>query len=156
MAVTTDIGEPNDIHPKNKQDVGKRLALLALKDTYGKPVVAQGPAYQSMKIKDSLIELTFTGKGSGLVLKTSTGFEVAGQNQKFYPATPTLTGDPRTGDRVTLTAPGVPHPVAARYAWEDDASNASLFNKEGLPAIPFRTDQWPEITKTVKYTIYLH
>jgi len=172
MAVTTDIGEPNDIHPKNKQDVGKRLALLALKDSYGKPIVAEGPKFSTMEIKGDRIELTFTGKGSGLVLKTpgastpgtstpggseptgtpnSTGFELAGPNQKFYPATPTL-----TGDRITLYAPDVPHPVAVRYAWADDASNAGLFNKEGLPTTPFRTDHWPELTKTVKYTIYLH
>jgi len=164
MAVTTDIGEPNDIHPKNKQDVGKRLAMLALKDTYGRSVVARGPEYKSMEIKGNHVELTFTSIGSGLTstaaASTNTpatpagtqlnGFELAGPDQKFYPAKSTL-----TDDRVDLYADEVPHPVAARYAWADDASNADLFNKEGFPATPFRTDQWPESTKTVKYTIYL-
>ncbi|MBS1664794.1 MAG: sialate O-acetylesterase, partial [Bacteroidetes bacterium] len=150
MAVATDLGESHDIHPKNKQDVGKRLAALALKNTYKRPIVASGPAYRSMSINDNKITLLFTGTGSGLQTKAAqlTGFEIAGDDKKFYTATATL-----KDNKVEVEAPGVPHPVAVRYGWSDDNINANLYNKEGFPAIPFRTDHWPEITHDIKYHI---
>lgn len=152
MAVTTDIGETNDIHPRNKQDVGKRLAAVALHDTYQKNIAYSGPVYQSMKAEGSLVTLNFRAADKGLVTKdgssTVQGFEIAGADQKFYPAHATI-----KNNQVVLTAPEVSLPVAVRYAWADDAGTANLFNKEGFPAVPFRTDQWKARTAGNLYAI---
>ena len=154
MAVITDIGETNDIHPKNKQDVGKRLAAVALRDTYQKKVLASGPLYKEMHTEGNLVTISFTETGSGLVTKDAAaainGFEVAGKDQKFYPAQAAI-----RNNQVVLTAPEVSEPVAVRYAWADDAGTANLFNKEGFPAAPFRTDQWKGKTEGTKYSIKL-
>lgn len=148
MAVTIDIGDSKDIHPRNKQDVGKRLAGLALQKTYGISKIASGPVYKSMQVQGNKAVIQFTGVGKGL---TSTqgvvsGFEMAGADQRFYPAKATV-----AGTTVVLLADEVTNPVAVRYGWADDDSNANLFNKEGFPAAPFRTDNWKAKTEGVKY-----
>jgi sialate O-acetylesterase len=149
MAVTIDIGEPGDIHPHNKQDVGKRLALLALQQTYGVKTVASGPVYKSMQVKGNSVTIQFTNTGKGLTGSGNdiTGFEVAGADQHFYAAKATI-----AGTAVIVSAPEVTTPVAVRYAWADDDSKANLFNTAGLPAAPFRTDNWKSITEGKKYT----
>jgi len=135
MAVTIDIGNPNNIHPTDKQDVGYRLAALALHQTYGLPGIASGAVYHSVSIVGGTAKLTFANTGA---------------DRHFYPADATI-----QGDQVILSTDKVPQPIAVRYAWEDDASNANLFNKEGYPTAPFRTDDWPAITPAIKYHISL-
>ena len=152
MAVTTDIGEAKDIHPKNKQDVGKRLAAVALHQLYNKTNEFSGPVYQSMRAEGNKLILSFTHVGSGLTVKDASGnvegFEVAGTDQKFYPAKASI-----QGNQIALSAENVKTPIAVHYAWADDAGNANLFNKEGFPANPFRTDKWKGITEAGKYKI---
>jgi sialate O-acetylesterase len=153
MAVTTDIGNPTDIHPKNKRDVGKRLAAIALHNVYGKNIVSSGPLYQGMKISGNQVTVTFTNTGSGLVAKGSdgklSGFEVAGEDKIFYPATATI-----VGNTVVVFSASVIHPVAVRFGWADDAGADNLFNKEDFPASPFRTDNWKGITEKEKFEIH--
>jgi sialate O-acetylesterase len=150
MAVTTDIGEATDIHPKNKQDVGLRLAAIALNKVYGKGNVYSGPVFQSMKTEGNKMVLSFTSTGSGLMARDKygylRGFEVAGQDQVFYYAKAFV-----EGDKVVVYADDVAAPVAVRYAWANDAGDANLYNKEGFPAVPFRTDTWKGITETARY-----
>ena len=151
MAVTTDIGESKDIHPKNKQDVGKRLAAVAMQNAYGKTNwVYSGPIFRSVKMEGNKALISFSSIGSGLYCKSGTlqGFEIAGTDQKFYPATGVI-----KGNLVVISAGTVLQPLAVRYAWADDIPQANLFNKEGFPAGPFRTDQWKGITEAVKFTI---
>lgn len=150
MAVTTDIGESNDIHPRNKQDVGKRLAAIALHDVYNKQLEYSGPVYKSMKIEGNKIILSFTHLGKGLVVKGNTlnGFEIAGTDKQFYPAEASV-----QNDQVIVSAGDVSSPVAVRYGWKDDAKDDNLFNEEGFPASPFRTDNWKGITEGVKFKI---
>ena len=142
MAVIIDIGEADDIHPKNKQDVGKRLALNALKKDYGKDIVFSGPMYKSMQLDGNKIILTFDQIGSGLVADGDelVGFAIAGEDKNFTWATAKI-----EGETVVVSSPYVTQPVAVRYAW---ASNplCNLYNKECLPASPFRTDDWPGLT----------
>ena len=149
MAVTTDIGDPLDIHPTNKQGVGRRLATLALIHTYGKRIIAGGPVFQNMKITGTRAFISFTQIGSGLLVKGDTlcGYEIAGADKVFYPAEANV-----EGNKVIVFSDRVAFPVSVRYGWADDASQINLFNKEGFPVAPFRTDQWPSITKDVKYT----
>jgi sialate O-acetylesterase len=153
MAVTTDIGNATDIHPKNKQDVGKRLAAIALRNVYGKNIVSGGPVYQSMTITGNTATLTFANTGSGLVAKNNdgklSGFEIAGEDKIFYPATATI-----VGNTVVVSSSTVAHPVAVRFGWADDAGIDNLFNKEGFPASPFRTDNWKGITENLKFEIH--
>ena len=141
MAVITDIGEWNDIHPLNKADVGKRLALWAQKQAYGDhKVVYSGPLYQSMKIQGNKVVLQFTSTGSGLMAKGNNElkyFAIAGADKKFVWAKATI-----EGNRVVVWSDQVPAPVAVRYAWADNPEGANLYNKEGLPASSFRTDEW--------------
>ena len=150
MAVTIDVGEAKDIHPRNKKDVGERLAALALRDTYGKAVTASGPVYQSSATEGSRIHIRFSPGGTGLAVRNGSdqlsGFEIAGEDRKFYPAKAVI-----NGNRVTVQCREVEKPVAVRYAWADDAGNANLCNKEGWPAAPFRTDSWPGITVNNRY-----
>lgn len=149
MAVTIDIGDAADIHPRNKQDVGYRLALLALQHTYKKQLQSSGPVYASMKKEGSQLLLTFSGIGKGLIKHGDelNGFEIAGADQKFYPATATIVAN----GKIRLASASVIQPLAVRYAWADDAGNANLFNSEELPAVPFRTDAWPGVTVSNKY-----
>lgn len=139
LAVAIDIGDAADIHPKNKQDVGKRLALEALAKTYGKPIVSSGPAFKEAKAEGATIRLLFSSVGGGLVAKDGAlkGFAIAGEDRKFVWAQAKI-----DGDAIVVSAPQVPKPVAVRYAWANNP-DATLFNKEGLPAAPFRTDDWP-------------
>ncbi|WP_240047091.1 sialate O-acetylesterase [Hymenobacter nivis] len=141
MAVISDVGEWNDIHPLDKQTVGHRLALVAEKVAYSDAkLVAEGPLYQSSKTAGSQVALTFGSVGGGLVAKGGGplgGFTVAGADKKFYPATARV-----EGSKVVVSSPQVAAPVAVRYAWSDNPENANLYNKEGLPASTFRTDDF--------------
>ena len=152
MAVTTDIGNPADIHPRNKLDVGKRLAAVALNKTYHKNNVYSGPTYQSFKVEGDKIILDFTNIGTGLSAKNKygylQGFEVAGADRRFQYAKAYI-----DGDKVVVYQDGVKDPVAVRFGWADDAGDNNLYNKEGFPADPFRTDDWKGITEAVKYKI---
>ncbi|MCW1914606.1 hypothetical protein OJ996_13545 [Luteolibacter sp. GHJ8] len=142
LAVTIDIGEAGDIHPRNKQDVGKRLALQALAKTYGQKIVAAGPEFKSSKVEGSSIKLSFDSTGTGLVAKGGPlkGFAIAGADKKFVWADAKI-----DGINVVVSSAQVPAPVAVRYAWAANPE-ANLFNQEGLPAGPFRTDEWPGVT----------
>ena len=147
MAVAIDIGEANDIHPRNKQDVGKRLALNALKVAYAKDVVHSGPMYSSVEFKDDRAIVSFSETGSGLKAKDKygylKGFAVAGADRRFYWARAEVL-DNKT---VVVYSEEVPNPVAVRYGWANNPDDVNLYNGEGLPANPFRTDSWPGITK---------
>jgi len=140
MAVTLDIGNPQNIHPANKLDVGRRLALWALAKTYKKKMVFSGPLFQRIHIQGDQIKVYFDHCGTGLAAGPSGlhHFEIAGVDRRFYPAQASL-----AKNQVIVTAKEVKHPVAVRYAWSNTAE-ASLFNKEGLPASSFRSDDWPE------------
>ena len=152
MAVITDIGDANNIHPKNKQDVGKRLAAIALHNVYGENGVFSGPTFQSMKQEGNNAIITFANVGSGLMIKSGEnklqGFEVAGADKVFHPAIATI-----KGNTVVVHNDSVATPVAVRYGWADFAGADNLFNKEGFPAAPFRTDNWKGVTDDVKYKI---
>jgi sialate O-acetylesterase len=141
MAVAIDIGEWNDVHPLNKEDVGKRLALGAQKVAYGdEKVVYSGPIYQSMKIEGNKVVLSFAHIGSGLITKDGVElkhFAIAGANKKFVWAKAKI-----EGNKVIVWNDDISNPVAVRYAWADNPEGANLYNKEGLPASPFRTDEW--------------
>lgn len=136
MAVTTDVGNATDIHPTQKEPVGQRLALAARALTYGEKIEYSGPLYASMKAQGDKVELSFTHTGGGLVAKDGElkGFTVAGDDKKFVPAKATI-----KGDKIIVSAEGVNKPAAVRYGWAN-VPDVNLFNKEGLPASPFRTD----------------
>lgn len=151
MAVTTDIGDPKDIHPRNKKDVGKRLAAIALNKTYGKNAVFSGPTYQSLQVEGNKAIISFTNIGSGLKAADKygyiRGFEVAGADQKFHYAKASI-----EGDKVVVYCDQVTTPVAVRFGWADDASDNNLYNAEGFPAAPFRTDTWKGVTEGAKFS----
>jgi sialate O-acetylesterase len=137
MVVTMDIGDLNDIHPKNKQAVGKRLSLWALAKTYGKKgIIYSGPLYKSMKIEGNKIRVVFDYAQSGLVVKGESlkWFTISGQDKKFVPANAII-----DGNDVVVWSGDVKNPTAVRFGWSMIAQ-PNLFNKEGLPASPFRTD----------------
>lgn len=138
QAVILDIGDVRDIHPRNKKDVGRRLARLALARDYGFPIVDSGPVFQNATRDGAGFRVTFTQAHGGLIapLNTVAGFELAGSDQVFHPADAKI-----ERDSVVVTSTSVPDPVAVRYAWRN-APVAGLFNREGLPATPFRTDTW--------------
>jgi sialate O-acetylesterase len=138
MAVAIDVGEALDIHPKNKQEVGRRLALIALAKNYGQADAYAGPVYKSFKINGAAIAIKFKN-ADGLTAKNGdklTGFAIAGADQKFYWADAVV-----SGDKVTVSSPNVKSPVAVRYAWANNPV-CNLYNGAGLPASPFRTDSW--------------
>ncbi len=141
MAVAIDIGEWNDIHPLNKKEVGRRIALAARKVAYGEEnIIYSGPLLQDMDIEESRIILTFTNTGSGLIAKGGgclKQFAVAGADKHFVWAKAKI-----INNKVIVWCPEVSNPVAVRYAWADNPEGANLYNKEGLPASPFRTDDW--------------
>jgi sialate O-acetylesterase len=143
LAVTIDIGEAADIHPRNKQDVGHRLAGWALATTYGKGGEWSGPLYRAASIEGDRIRVEFDHVGQALVARGATlaGFEIAGADRRFVRADARIEG--RT---VVVSSPSVAAPAAVRYAWDDDPE-VSLFNTGGLPASPFRTDDWPRMEK---------
>ncbi len=139
LAVAIDIGEADDIHPRNKQEVGARLAQWALAQTHGKPITPSGPLYRDLVIEGAHIRLRFDHAGHGLVarhgvLKT---FVVAGPDRRFVPATAEI-----QGETVVVWSHAVSEPMAVRYGWADNPEGCNLYNQEGLPASPFRTDAW--------------
>jgi len=140
MSVTTDItGNLNNIHPADKQNVGKRLALWALAKDYGKRIVYSGPLYKSMAVEGKTIRLTFDSVGGGLVSrdgKALSWFTIAGSDKKFVEATAKI-----DGKTVVVSCDAVAKPAAVRFGWKKTAV-PNLNNKEGLPASPFRTDRW--------------
>ena len=140
MAVAIDLGEWNDIHPDDKKDVGERLALAAQKVAYGeKDIVSSGPLYQGAKIEGSKISISFTNVGSGLISIDNEElfqFAIAGADKKFVWAKAKI-----EGDNVVVWSDAISQPLYVRYAWADNPFGANLYNKEGLPASPFRTDQ---------------
>jgi sialate O-acetylesterase len=151
MAVTIDIGQVDTLVPRDKLDVGHRLALWAKRLVLGKTVVCSGPLYSGMKAEGGQIRLSFTEIGGGLVIGAAPsiqvgvppaaplselrGFAIAGADQRWVAATARI-----DGATIVVSSPQVPQPVAARYAWADNPE-CNLYNKEALPAAPFRTDQ---------------
>lgn len=147
LAVAIDIGDAADIHPKNKMEVGRRLALASLAQDYGQKIAHSGPWYREMKIEEAAIRLHFD-HAEGLVAKGDkpTGFAIAGEDRdrKFVWADAKI-----DGQTVVVSAASVTKPVAVRYAWEANP-RCNLFNAAGLPAVPFRTDDWPGATDNNK------
>jgi len=147
MALAIDLGEAGDIHPRNKQDVGKRLALAGLKTAYGKDLVYSGPMYESVKFDGSKAVISFSETGSGLVARDKYGyvncFSIAGPDHKFVWAKAMITGK----NTVEVYSEEVKNPAAVRFGWANNPDDLNLYNQEGLPANPFRTDNWPGITK---------
>ena len=148
MVVITDlVDDTTDIHPKNKKDVGLRLAKMALVKTYRTPVRgALGPMYYDMRVVDNQVVVSIENSGTGLMQdgKSAIGFEVAGEDQHFYPAQARI-----SGTTIIISSKDVPHPVAARYAFSNTAVG-NIFLREGLPLGPFRTDDWPVDTSSAK------
>ena len=139
MAVTLDIGNLKDVHPKNKQEVGRRLALWALAKDYGQKIVCSGPIYQATEFKNGKARIHFSYIGGGLTTRdgrSPNGFEIAGADKVFHPATALI-----DGDRLVVSSDDVAEPMAVRYAFTSQGMG-NLTNKEGLPASSFRTDRW--------------
>ena len=136
MAVTTDCGDSVAIHPPLKQPVGNRLYLAARALAYKEKIEYSGPLYKSFKVKENTIELTFDHIGKGLMSKDGglTGFTIAGDDKKFVPATAVI-----KGNKVIVSSTDVATPIAARYGFSS-LPNVNFYNREGLPASPFRTD----------------
>jgi sialate O-acetylesterase len=143
MAVTIDIGESHNIHPINKQEVGRRLALAAQAIAYDRKIEYLGPAFKSLRSVQGTLRLQFTHAAGGLVMRGQTlkGFVIAGEDQQFFPAQAKI-----EGNEVVVSSPHVAKPVAARYGWANDPK-CNLYNQHGLPAPPFRTDDWTVSTQ---------
>lgn len=144
MAVAIDIGDAKDIHPKNKQEVGRRLALIALARDYREKISYSGPLMQSFRVEGNQMVIIFNHADAGLKIhegKPLKGFIIAGDDQKFYKAEAVI-----KGNTVIVSSPQVKKPVAVRYAWANNP-DCNLYNGAGLPASPFRTDQWKGITE---------
>ncbi|MDX2082210.1 MAG: sialate O-acetylesterase [Terrimicrobiaceae bacterium] len=152
LIVTSDIGDASDVHPDNKQFTGERAALVAREIVYKEPVVGVGPRFMSSEVNGNQIKLLFTNTGNGLVIGQAPwvaksavpipidrllGFFIAGEDKKWHEAEARI-----EGDSVIVSSPAAPAPVAVRYAWAN-TPRANLYNKDGLPAEPFRTDDWP-------------
>lgn len=137
MAVTIDIGDEKDIHPRNKLDVGKRLARLALVGTYHQPGVSCGPMFRDASAENGALRISLDSIGGGLVSRSGdlAGFSIAGPDKRFFHAVARI-----EGNTVSVSSPDVPAPAFVRYAWADHPSTANLCNAEDLPAAPFRTD----------------
>ena len=152
MAVTIDIGDPNNVHPKNKQVLGQRLTKMALANVYGRRIEYSGPVYEGMKVEGSAVRLRFShavGMMAGKIAPDGTvtadgalkWFQIAGADQKFVDAEAKV-----EGDSVVVSSSSVAAPVAVRYAWDDYPEGANLYNGAGFPAAPFRTDSWDALT----------
>ena len=143
LATTVDTGDADNIHPKNKVPVGDRLAYCALTETYGEKIPCQGPTYASLKNLPGALKLSFQHTEGGLVVQGDKlgEFSIAGKDRHWHWADAKI-----EGDSVVVSSPEVPEPVAARYAWQANPL-ATLYNGAGLPAVPFRTDDWPESTQ---------
>ena len=166
MACMIDLGEADDIHPVHKQEVGERLAALALARDYGRKVVCNGPRFASYTLGEGFVRVRFSDAAGGLQVRPSgdyaalrygasaldfelvrraesgtlCGFQIAGADRLWHWADATI-----EGEEVVVSSPDVPHPVAVRYAWGANPV-CNLFNAAGLPAQPFRTDDWPGVT----------
>ncbi len=153
MAITIDVGDPNNVHPADKLDVGHRLALLARRAVYGEKLVASGPLFREARVEGSGIRIQFGETGSGLTpgqapwrapgvetLPTDrlVGFFICGEDRKWVAAETAI-----EGETVLVSSPSIQKPVAVRYGWAN-SPRCNLYNKEGLPASPFRTDDWPK------------
>ncbi|HET6249749.1 MAG TPA: hypothetical protein VFE47_18815 [Tepidisphaeraceae bacterium] len=148
IAVTIDIGNPTNVHPTNKQEVGRRLGLVAEKMVYGRDVEDSGPTFASMAVDGNKVRVKFDHQAGGMEARGGKleGFTIAGEDQKFYPAEAAIeAGDAAGGQVIVLSSPDVAHPVAVRYGWANSPS-CTLYNKANLPAPPFRTDDWPMVT----------
>ena len=150
MAVITDVGDSKDIHPKKKKPVGERLALAARGIAYGEKIEYSGPIYKSMAVKGDKATLSFDHVGGGLEARDGElkGFAICGNDQKWVWAKAEITGKGKN-TAIVVSAAGVDHPVAVRYGWAD-CPVVNLWNKDGLPASPFRTDDFPMITAAKK------
>jgi sialate O-acetylesterase len=140
VAVTIDLGEAHNIHPVRKPEVGHRLALIALNRAYGIKQEDSGPIYNNMTVEGGQVRLTFQHLGGGLVAQGGPPlkeFAIAGADRKFVWADARI-----DGDTVVVSSASVPNPVAVRYAWADNPAGCNLYNAAGLPASPFRTDNW--------------
>ena len=150
MSVTTDIGDSKDVHPKNKQEVGRRLAAIALNDVYGISQTCSGPVYHSVSFSNGKAFVSFTSVGKGLSAKNRygalNGFEIAGSDRKFYFALANI-----QDNQVVVRSDSVLNPVAVRYGWSNAPVEINLYNIEGFPASPFRTDDWPGVTDTAHF-----
>ena len=137
MAVTHDIGEKDDIHPRNKLDVGKRLAIAAQKVAYGENIVSSGPIYKSIKIYGNQVHVTFDHVGTGLTYtgESLNGFTLSADGKNFLPAKAKI-----VGKQVLIWNTLLTKPIALRYAWADSPDGANLYNKEGLPASSFKSN----------------
>jgi sialate O-acetylesterase len=139
LAVTIDVGDPRNLHPPRKAEIGQRLALWAVGTTYGEKIVYSGPLYDSWQAMGSEIRIHFLHRGAGLEARDGElkGFSIAGADRKFHWANARI-----EGESIVVSSPDVVFPVAVRYAWAG-SPECNLYNKEGLPASPFRTDNWP-------------
>ena len=146
LAVTIDTGDPDNIHAKEKQPVGDRLALCALAKHHGKNVVYSGPTLESTEHQPGMIRLHFAHTDGGLVVKGDKlgEFSIAEDDRKWFWADARI-----DGNTVVVSSPSVPNPTQVRYAWQSNPA-ATLFNGAGLPAVPFRTDSWPGKTEGVR------
>lgn len=153
MAVTIDLGDSTNIHPKNKEDVGKRLSYIALNNLYNKPIEYSGPEVDQVTKSTGEMIVKFKKTVSSLIVKDRygylKGFEIAGEDQHFYYAKATL-----DGNTVTLQNNFVPNPVAVRYSWSNNP-DGNLYNSAGLPASPFRTDTWKITTEEAKFDSWI-
>ncbi|MGA3159774.1 MAG: sialate O-acetylesterase [Terracidiphilus sp.] len=147
LAVAIDVGDPDNVHPKNKAPVGERLALIALANVYGRKLEFSGPRYSSMKTEGHAIRIRFTHVDGGLVARDGPlkWFQIAGENHQFVDAEATI-----EGDSVLVKSDKASTPVAVRYAWANYPIGCNLFNATGLPAAPFRTDAWDAMTEIAK------
>ncbi len=150
MSVTTDIGNAIDIHPKNKQDVGKRLSAIALNKTYKFNNEFRGPVFKNFNVEDNKVTVKYKNQNPELISNDSIiyGFEVAGEDQVFYPAEAQI-----INNEIIAYSEKVTKPVAIRYAWADNSLNSNLFNKSGFPAEPFRSDRWELKTLKSQYQV---
>jgi sialate O-acetylesterase len=148
MAIINDVGEANDIHPKNKKDPGERLARWALAKDYDKELIYSGPLFKSSEVKDGAIRVTFDQAGTGLKSRDGGAlkrFEIAGADKVWKWADAKIDGT----DSVIVSSAEVKAPVAVRYAWASNPEGANLINSDGLPASVFRTDDWDDVEPKV-------
>lgn len=146
LAITVDVGDPNDVHPRDKQTVANRLAAIALAREYGRDIPYSGPVYKSKKVEGRTIRLKFDHVEGGLVAKGDrlAEFSIAGKDRRWVWADARI-----DGDTIVVSSPEVSEPVAVRYAWQMNP-RATLYNGAGFPAVPFRTDDWPRVTENNK------
>jgi sialate O-acetylesterase len=146
QAVIIDIGEAESIQPKHKEAVGFRLSLAARRVAYGEDIVYTGPTYESMRIVGDKVYIRFSNTGNGLISKGTAGvvrgFVLSGPDRKFRRANAMIYSD----NEVVVFTRQVSSPVAVRYGWADNPDDLNLYNHEGLPACPFRSDDWPGTT----------